>query len=157
MYIPVKCVLQWAFVDDQLAQTLTQVKADLQSQAPWSYILAGPTAVHDLISGWQNPGADCGGDNVTDDRLGLPLGTLKPWCALSSGAGQGIFTVATMRTVALGGVALSFLWACYHRAKRLMGESGPNDPSQNVVAGDDSAGYSPEDDIDAYNGYRTFE
>lgn len=148
VYVPVKCALIWAFVPTDAATTLAQAQTDMAGRQPWSFILAGPTFMSDILGGFDGADDGCTGDTVTDDQLGLPLGDLKPWCALSSGAGQGLFTVSTMRGVALAGLAIAFLWACYHRAKRLIGDTGPNDPT-NPDAGEEKS-YSSDDMLTAW-------
>jgi hypothetical protein len=137
VFVPVKCALIWAFVDPNLGQTWADFRGDVGGAAPWSFILAGPDFLTNIVAGFQHP-STCGGSHVTPGSLGLPLDDLQPWCALDSSDGSGAFTVGMMRNVATAGIWIAFLWACYHRAKRLVGDSGPNDPGGDH--GDD-AGY----------------
>lgn len=129
VYIPVKCALKWAFVPPALAASWAGFMAQVGGQAPWSYVLAGPAVIKNLVVGWGNPGDSCGTSTGNGSGpIALPIDNIQPWCALPSSAGSGGFTVSKMRAIATAGIWIAFLWACYHRAKRVIGEQGPNDP-----------------------------
>lgn len=145
VYWPVRCALQWAFVPSAgaVAAKLDTFRGGLATAAPWAFILAGPPAIGALVAGIDAPAA-CGGAQITDVVLVLPMNTAQPWCALKSSDGFGPFTVGSMRNVAVAGIWIVFAWAVYRRAQRLIGAEGP--PEQPTVG-------SAENDIDMYNGY----
>jgi hypothetical protein len=129
VFTPIKCALEWAFFDPNLQTELQGVDSDLSGRAPWNFIIAGPVFVNDVISAFGGAGGGCSASSTGDGDLGLPLSNVDPWCALAGSAGGGSFTVSNMRNAALAGLTIAFLWACFHRAKRLIGEVGPNDPN----------------------------
>jgi hypothetical protein len=153
---PVKCALSWAFVPSSVSTDVAPLTSTLAGRAPWTYLAAGPTEVEALVAGWSAPSSGCDESTVTDGVFGFNLSDFKPWCALSSSSGQGSFTVGTFRGVASAGIAITFVWACYHRAKRIVGDSGPNDPSRDVDGDTDAVDRSYDDDdlIDAYEAGR---
>lgn len=126
VYVPVKCALQWAFVPSgaAIASKLEAFRSGLATKAPWAFILAGPPAIGALVAGIDTPAA-CGGAQITDSVLVLPMNTAQPWCALESDDGFGPFTVGAMRNVAIAGIWIVFAWSVYRRAQRLIGAEGP--------------------------------
>lgn len=118
--VPVKCALIWAFVPTTIGARWATFNGDVSGTAPWSYALAGPAFMTPVLAGFHTP-AGCSGAHVAQGPIPLPLDGIQPWCALDRSSGSGPFTVGTMRTVAIAGIWIAFLWACYMRAQQLIG------------------------------------